>query len=385
MFKIELQTIRSGYDRETCWVHARPGIIPGDTPIIVVTMQKLLLTGSDVFFAINDMRSDDNGQTWTGPTPHPETLGRRIIQDSIEEGVCDLWPMWHAKTRKLLATGQNVVYSNDEMPAFGFPKSTTYSVYKADDRTWTHWAKLKMPESMNFAAGCTQRFDLPNGNILLPTYGIAHGSKPKIHESGWQENQYTATVVKCAFDGENLTYLEHGTELTIPTGRGFPEPSLTYVDNKFFLTLRNDDAGYVTSSEDGLSFCEPRKWTFDDGNDLGNYNTQQHWITHADDLYLIYTRRGAKNDHVFRHRAPLFIAQVDKKRLCIIRATEQILVPERGARLGNFGVTKISDDESWVVASEWMQTNGPNFSDSTVCEKHGSDNSIFLAKVRWDK
>lgn len=329
------------------------------------------------------MRSDDKGQTWTGPTPHDETLGRRVIQDNIEEGVCDLCPMWHAKTRKLLATGQNVVYSTDKMPAFGFPQSTAYTVYNPDDQTWTSWAKLKMPEAMKFGAGCAQRFDLPNGNILLPTYGIASGSKPKIHESGWHENQYTATVVKCAFDGQNLTYLEHGTELTIPTGRGFAEPSLTYVDNKFFLTLRNDDAGYVTSSEDGLCFSEPRKWTFDDGKDLGNYNTQQHWITHDDDLYLIYTRRGANNDHVFRNRAPLFIANVDKRRLCVIRATEQILVPERGAGLGNFGVTKISDDESWVVASEWMQTNGLNFSDSTVCEKYGSDNSIFIAKVHF--
>ena len=29
-FDIELQTIRSGYDRKTCWTHARAGIIPGD-------------------------------------------------------------------------------------------------------------------------------------------------------------------------------------------------------------------------------------------------------------------------------------------------------------------------------------------------------------------
>jgi len=28
MLDIELQTISSGYDRKTCWVHARPGVIP---------------------------------------------------------------------------------------------------------------------------------------------------------------------------------------------------------------------------------------------------------------------------------------------------------------------------------------------------------------------
>lgn len=76
-------------------------------------------------------------------------------------------------------------------------------------------------------------------------------------------------------------------------------------------------------------------WTFDDGSELGNYNTQQHWVTHGDSLFLVYTRKGANNDHVFRHRAPLFIAKVDPEKLTVLRATEQILVPERGARLAN--------------------------------------------------
>ena len=61
---------------------------------------------------------------------------------------------------------------------------------------------------------------------------------------------------------------------------------------------------------------------------------------------------------------------------------EQVLVPERGARLGNFGVTKISDNESWVTVAEWMQTLPPDYADCRVCEQYGSDNSVFLAKVR---
>ena len=50
-------------------------------------------------------------------------------------------------------------------------------------------------------------------------------------------------------------------------------------------------------------------------------------------LYLIYSRRGANNDHVFRNRAPLFIARVDPERPCVLRATEQILMPETGLDL----------------------------------------------------
>ncbi|MCK5701561.1 MAG: exo-alpha-sialidase, partial [Cyclobacteriaceae bacterium] len=103
----------------------------------------------------------------------------------------------------------------------------------------------------------------------------------------------------------------------------------------------------------------------------------QHWVTHSDGLFLVYTRRGAGNDHVFRHRAPLFMAQVDTKNLRVIRETEQILVPERGARLGNFGVTDINKNETWVTVAEWMQPEG--------VEKYGSDGSVFVSKIRWTK
>jgi hypothetical protein len=52
-----------------------------------------------------------------------------------------------------------------------------------------------------------------------------------------------------------------------------------------------------------------------------------------------------------------------------------VLVPERGARLGNFGVTEVSPDETWVTAAEWMQPQG--------VEKRGSDNRIWVAKIQW--
>jgi len=47
---------------------------------------------------------------------------------------------------------------------------------------------------------------------------------------------------------------------------------------RYFLTLRNNDAGYVTWNEYGLRFKESRQWRFDDGSDVCNYNTQQHWV-----------------------------------------------------------------------------------------------------------
>ena len=173
-----------------------------------------------------------------------------------------------------------------------------------------------------------------------------------------------------------MKYLEHGSEHAVDDDtRGLHEPSITHFEDHYFLTIRNDLRGYVTRSRDGLQFEPIREWKFEDGQPLGNYNTQQHWVTHRDALYLVYTRRGADNDHVFRHRAPLFMAQVDPERLVVIRETEQILVPERGARLGNFGVTDISQQETWVTVSEWMQPKG--------VEKYGSDGSVYLARILW--
>ena len=90
------------------------------------------------------------------------------------------------------------------------------------------------------------------------------------------------------------------------------------------------------------------------------------------------------NSNVVRHRAPLFIAQVDTEKLCVIRDTERILVPNRGARLGNFGVTKISDAESWVIVAEWMQTHFPDYWNCRFCEKFGSNNAVFVAKARLE-
>ena len=119
------------------------------------------------------------------------------------------------------------------------------------------------------------------------------------------------TVVRCSFDGDVLTYREHGDVLALNIARGLYEPSLVQHGGRYFLTIRNDLKGYVTESGDGLHYRPVKPWMFDDGEDLGSYNTQQHWLTHGDGLFLVYTRRGANNDHIMRHRAPLFIAQVD--------------------------------------------------------------------------
>ena len=139
--------------------------------------------------------------------------------------------------------------------------------------------------------------------------------------------------------------------------------------------MRNDARGYVTSGTDGLHFDPIIPWEFDDGTELGSYNTQQHWLAHTDGLFLVYTRRGANNDHVFRHRAPLFMAQVNPQTLKVIRSTERILIPERGATLGNFGAVPITEQESWVTVNEGIW-------DDSI-RARGAKGALYVARVRW--
>lgn len=372
-YEIKLETITQGYDGKMCWVHPRAGAIPGSPPQVVLTMQKLLLTGSDVFYALNHVSTSGLGKTWTQPVEHTATLGRREEPEGVIVAACDFTPKYHAKSGKLLGIGHTVRYSDNKV-IHERPRETCFSVYDPQQSTWAPWATLPMPEGPKFfnaGAGSVQRVDIENGDILLPIYFKAKGDK-----------YYRVTVLRCSFDGSALRYVEQGNDLALESGRGVYEPSLIGCAGKFYLTLRNDTAGYVCVSDDGLHFSEPKRWDWTDGSDLGNYNTQQHWVTHKDHLYLVYTRRGANNDHVFRHRAPLFMAEVDKATLTVKRETERILVPERGARLGNFGVCEVSENETWVTVAEWMQKNGPEIIIKPD-NKYGADNSVYAARLLW--
>ena len=367
-YRVQLDVVSEGYDGQTCWFHPRAGAIPGKTPTVVLTMQKLNVKRSDVFYPVASGVTTDGGATWTPFTEHTTALGRHRLDATREEGICDFTPKWHAQSGRLLGTGHTVFYADDKLVAVR-PRHTIWSVYDSAAKTWTAWAKLMMPDVPKFScagAGSTQRVDLDNGDILLPIYSKEISGKV-----------YFSTVMRCRFDGQQLRYVEHGSEHSVAIDRGLYEPSLAKFQGRFFLTMRNDQAAYVARSADGLHFDEPRKWTFDDGADLGSYNTQAHWVTHQDGLFLAYTRRGANNDSVARHRAPLFLAQVDPDRLVVLRATERELVPNKGAQLGNFAIVDVSARETWVTTSEGMSPGNP--------AQYGANNRVYAARIIWEK
>ncbi len=389
LYDIALTLAREGFDGNMCWVHARAGALPpeqGKQPLVVMTLQKLDISGSDIFYALNEMRTIDRGVTWTVPEEHGSFSRVPFAwrgETDLEITVCDFWPRWHRQSGKLIGLGHTVVFEENRVKPVR-PRGIAYAIYNLTQHNWSDWRTVELPDESRFenaGAGCAQRYDLPNGDMLIPFYF----KEP-------EGTQYSTTVMRAHFKNTEIRYLEHGSELTVPIKRGLYEPSIAKFGDRFYLTMRNDDHGYVAVSNDGLTFSKPKRWMFDDGTELGNYNTQQHWVAHSEALLLVYTRRGANNDHVTRHRAPLFIARMNPDTLEVIRSSEQVLVPEYGARLGNFGVTEISAFETWVTVTEWMQSSSKEARtrervdrDSVRLRERGANNRVWVAKIKWNQ
>ena len=360
--QIQTDMIRHGFDEKTCFVHFR-----GDRTkrgLFVMTTQKLILDGMDLFGALHTIKSQDGGKTWTQPVEEPAFVGQQDGENQLF--CCDFVPAFHKKTQNLLGIGQTVRYTGHGILATPRERETCYSVYDDDADCFRLWKTLHMPDRdyyKNSGAGCAQRLETPDGDILLPFYFMAPDT-----------DYFQSAIMQLCFDGASLKIKKISPPVCVDEkNRGAFEPSIAAVGGKCFMTLRTDEKGYVCVGDDAFSFQEIKPWQWEDGKEIGNYNTQQHFVTLNGHLYLVYTRRGAQNDHIFRHRAPLFIAQVDTKRLCLLKETERVVVPQRGARLGNFGVSQIDENEAWVTVTEWMQPIG--------CERFGSDNAFFIARI----
>ena len=371
-FRIELETVLEHDDGEFLWFHPRAAAIPAhaDRPAtVLMTIQKHLFV-SDFYSGLYDMRTTNLGETWDGPRPIPALDWQREASGVIR-AVADVTPGWHAPTERLLAVGAHVRYSPEgaQLDDIKRAHQTAYAVYDPAADAWTGWQMLEMPSDVKFdfaRSACAQWVVSDTGTVLLPFYLGTSSKTP-----------WDVAVVECDFDGQRLTYRRHGNELSLDEARGLYEPSLIRFGGRYYQTIRNDHKGYVSVSDDGLEYGPIRPWTFDDGSELGSYNTQQHWLAHSDGLFLCYTRKGANNDHITRHRAPLFIAQVDPERLVVLRDSERVLVPERGATLGNFGANPVNERESWVTVSEGLF--------GAASRQRGATGATFVARVIWSK
>ena len=250
-------------------------------------------------------------------------------------------------------------------PVGGQKRLCMYSTFDEAAGAYRPIKTVDIPSEFRFgaAAGSAQFAETDSGDILIPVYTRCNSGSHMI-----------SFVIRCGFDGETLRLLAVGGVTERQTGRGLYEPSVCKFGDMYYITLRNDDYGFCAVSRDGIHYTEPQLWKWDNGETVPTYNTQQHWFLCGERLSLVYTRRAGNNDHIFRHRAPLFMARVDTDNMRLIRETEQIVVPQRGARLGNFGIAQADSNCAFITAAEWMQPAG--------CEKYGSDNSIFVVTVK---
>jgi hypothetical protein len=364
---VEVATIRKGRDGGTTWFHPRGCTLPDGT--VLWTMQDI--TGSDAFGPVHWTTSRDGGKTWADPRPVPG-LGRKKRPGGVEEGVCDVVPEYHPKTGTVLAVGHSVNYKGNKFYKDQPPRYPVYAV-RAKDGSWSDAKKLEWDDRRGaqiYTCGCAQRHTLPTGDVLVP---VSFGPTADAVRS--------VTTFLCGFDGVTLTVKKVGTELKGKVGRGFLEPSVAEVGGAFYLTIRAEDGkGYVSTSADGLAWAEPKAWVWDDGTPLAMSTTQQRWLPHSDGLYLVYTRKDATNENLFRWRAPLYLARVDPATLRLAKATERVAVPLAGdgvkepagvAHLGNFHTQAVTADESWVTVGEVIPATWRG--------------DLLLARVRWAK
>lgn len=360
------QRIFPGFDGKFCKIC--PGIGTDGGTNVFLTYRHLLLTGCDVFYGTYLSRSPDGGRTWNAPV---ELKGiADVHKDGVRTAFC-AGARYSPKNRRWYSIGHSQDYRNDSVPVLvpvnGKPYQIPYQ-YEFDPATgaFSKGRALKVPFKFAGAYPIGQTVELDNGDILIG-FQVRPPESKRFH--------LTTYIVKYRFEGDDLVPVACGKPITCKAfARGLYEPSLAYWGGRFFLTLRSDEMGMFCTSDDGLDFSPPEPWRFDDGSLIGNRNTMQHWVVSPRKLYLTYTREGAGNDHVFRNRAPIFMAPYDPVRRCLVRSREIALVPELGARLGNFTVTE-HGDERWLATAEWMQPRG--------CERYGSDNSIWLVKMKF--
>jgi hypothetical protein len=353
---IARRVFSNGRQGEALWFHPRATAFTKDGDVeVFMTAQSI--SGSDVFGHVHWLESADGGRTFLKPRPIPG-FGRKRLEDGVEEGVCDVVPEYHPQTGTVIAMGHNVYYQDNVLMR---PQRRRYPVYAIWNGTeWSPPRRLEWNDPNATAivsSGCAQRITLESGDLLIPL----------THAPTGQEDRMVCSV-RAGFDGKTITIHSRGNTLKHPVRRGLLEPSLASFANRFFMTIRaEDERGYVTTSSDGLHWDEIRPWAWDDGEPLVLSTTQQRWLIHSKALFLVYTRKSEENVNVMRWRAPLFVAQVDPERLCLLRRTERVALPMVGdgvddpdhvARMGNFHTVNVGPLESWVTVGEVIPAEG---------------------------
>ncbi len=285
-------------------------------------------------------------QTWQ-PKDYPEALRERVDEENFHFVPTFNWK-FHASSGKVIAFGHVLRHFDKALSDHLEHCAISYSHYDPSTGTFAPWKsfRIKIDGEEKPCVAYGQRVDLPNGDILLPFSTIKE-------LDGWNSIRWCGSA-RCRFDGDSVKVIEVGKLVTHPEPRGFVEPSMAEHNGVFYMTLRAQDGhSHVTTSKDGLTWEEPRPWRWDNGDPIPMDQTMTKFVSHKEGLFLVYTRITEDNKNVFRHRAPVFLAQIDPEGVCLVRETESVLLANRGFPLGNFNVNEVSPNETWITVPEW--------------------------------
>lgn len=108
----EIHKLSTNTNGENCYVHARGLIMPDG--FVIMTTQKLDLSGWDVFYGIEIMKTTDGGKTFSKPEIYKNLL-RKTLPNKTDIVMCDATPFYHKKTGKILLTGHTAVYDEHNL------------------------------------------------------------------------------------------------------------------------------------------------------------------------------------------------------------------------------------------------------------------------------
>lgn len=344
---------------------------------LLMTIQTYLGVG-DTYGPVMWSLSKDAGDFWCEPQAI-EALENCDLPNGLTEGIVDVRPVFHPQSEAVIAIGCNTYYGkngywqyDDALKHKVLPQFPVYAIHRADG-SWSERKELKadfFKDCFNWRVACAQMLILPNGDVLIPIY----------FSKKTETDLFSVCSIKCSFDGENLTTKAVSNVLSSDVNRGLIEPSLAVFKDKYYMTIRAEDKhGYFSVSNDGLSWGEIIPWYWDDGEALIMSTTQQHWICNGENLFLVYTRKTGYNDDAMRWRAPLFIARFDEKNACLIRNSEQEVLPlcrtnGKPNQMGNFHAADISTKKSIVSVGSLTITDE---------EKKNYFSNTQIAEIQW--
>ena len=363
---------------------------------LIMTLQTFDGAG-DTYGPVQYCLSADEGRSWS-TVEDVEPLRTISLSDEVREGIADVRPFYHELTGSVIAIGCNTFYGKEkqilEDDDFDTDRYRQYPVYAIRDSAgnWSERKRLEHPvfaECNNWRVASAQLEILDNGDVIIPVY-LTTGN------GGMSE--YKVCTLRCTFDGNNIDVIDVGNMVTGDERYAVVEPSVVEFNGKFHLTLRAHDtqAGYIhiakdgcglrAESDDGLNWSEPQMWMWDDGSKLVTSTTQQHWMKLGKKLFLVYTRKDESNLDVMRWRAPMFMAEFDAERGCLLKESEEIVLPlmrKKGVAsiYGNFHVSNLTPDSCIVSdAAMWVRIEKGETPEEDYIAEYES--SVCLARVK---